>query len=116
MSMIRGANDTGQSVLVERRRHDRRKSDRRQPDRASPPESAPDSPKVLNMCTARERQVLALLSQGMTNKQIARALGIAEDTVKKHLHHVYGKLEVHRRALLMIAVPAQSWADTPSVE
>jgi DNA-binding CsgD family transcriptional regulator len=43
-----------------------------------------------------------LLTQGMTNKQIANKLGIAEDTVKKHLQHVYKKLGVRRRALLII--------------
>ncbi len=89
--------------FVERRGHNRRKSDRRQP-------------KILSPCTPRERQVLALLLQGMTNKQIAQTLGIEEDTVKKHLQHVYDKLAVRRRALLMIAVPARSRADTPSVE
>ena len=128
MSKIREANGTGQYVLaaiastppewplIERRRNDRRKSDRRQPDRVRPPVSALHAPKVVRSCTPRERQVLALLLQGMSNKQIAQTLGIAEDTVKKHLQHVYRKLEVHRRALLMIGVPAHSWADTPSVE
>jgi DNA-binding NarL/FixJ family response regulator len=89
--------------LVERRRNDRRTSDRRQP-------------KIPSTCTPRERQVLALLLRGMTNRQIAQTLGIEEDTVKKHLQHVYDKLEVRRRALVMIAVPAHSSAGTPSVE
>jgi DNA-binding NarL/FixJ family response regulator len=39
---------------------------------------------------------------GMTNKQIAQDLSIAEDTVKKHLQHIYKKVGVHRRTLLMI--------------
>jgi DNA-binding NarL/FixJ family response regulator len=52
----------------------------------------------------------------MTNKQIAQTLGIEEDTVKKHLQHVYDKLAVRRRALVMIAVPEHSSAATPSVE
>lgn len=128
MSKIRGANGSVQCVLaaavpsscdwplVERRRNDRRKSDRRQQDGARPPESALHASKVVRSCTPRERQVLTLLVQGMTNKQIAQILGIAEDTVKKHLHHVYRKLDVHRRALLMIGVPTRSWGDTSSVE
>jgi DNA-binding NarL/FixJ family response regulator len=86
---------------VERRSSDRRKSDRRQP-------------KVLSTCTPRERQVLALLLQGMTNKQIALALDIEEDTVKKHLQHIYDKMAVRRRALVMIAVPERSSAHTRS--
>lgn len=92
--------------LADRRSNDRRRSDRRQQDRVRPPESALRTAKVVRSCTPREREVLALLLQGMTNKQIAQSLGIAEDTVKKHLQHVYRKLEVHRRALLMIGVPA----------
>lgn len=51
--------------------------------------------------TAREREVLALLKQGMSNKQIARELGVMEDTVKKHLQHVYDKVGIRRRTLLL---------------
>jgi len=47
--------------------------------------------------SARERQVLALLAQGMANKQIARALGIAERTVKVHVGHVFRHLGVADR-------------------
>ena len=79
---------------VERRRGDRRKGDRRGADL--------NSHNVAHLCTARERQTLALLLLGMTNKQIAQDLRIAEDTVKKHLQHIYRKVGVHRRALLMI--------------
>jgi DNA-binding CsgD family transcriptional regulator len=49
-----------------------------------------------------EHQAAQLVLRGMTNKQIARSLGIAEDTVKKHLHRVYMKLGVRRRALLIV--------------
>jgi DNA-binding CsgD family transcriptional regulator len=52
--------------------------------------------------TGRERDIVNLLMQGMTNRQVARALGIAEGTVKKHLHHVYRKVGVRSRAMLII--------------
>ena len=83
---------------IERRKVDRRASDRRR--QASQPDGplAPES----GVCTDRELQIVRLLTQGMTNKQIANKLGIAEDTVKKHLQHVYKKLGVRRRALLII--------------
>jgi RNA polymerase sigma factor (sigma-70 family) len=48
--------------------------------------------------TAREREVLALLSQGMTNKEIAEALVISENTVKRHLKAIFAKLEVNTRS------------------
>ncbi|HUR51236.1 MAG TPA: alpha/beta fold hydrolase [Mycobacteriales bacterium] len=47
--------------------------------------------------TARERDVLALLGEGMANKQIARRLGISEKTVKNHVTAVLGKLGVGDR-------------------
>ena len=45
----------------------------------------------------REREVLALVSQGLANKQIARRLGIAERTVKAHLTRVFQVLGVADR-------------------
>lgn len=47
--------------------------------------------------TAKEMEVLALLAQGHSNKQIARALYVSDATVKTHLQHIYGKLEVQSR-------------------
>jgi len=48
--------------------------------------------------TTRELEVLALLKQGMTNKEIAEALVISENTVKRHLKAVFTKLEVNTRS------------------
>lgn len=47
--------------------------------------------------TAREQEVLVLLSQGLANKQIARALQISEHTVKFHISSLYAKLGVASR-------------------
>jgi DNA-binding CsgD family transcriptional regulator len=48
--------------------------------------------------TARERDVLALVAQGRSNKEIAVALTISERTVNTHLVHIFGKLDVSSRA------------------
>jgi DNA-binding CsgD family transcriptional regulator len=45
----------------------------------------------------REHAVLRLLGEGRSNKEIARALHLSENTVKTHLAKVYGKLGVGRR-------------------
>jgi DNA-binding NarL/FixJ family response regulator len=50
------------------------------------------------LLTYREQQVLSLLKQGQSNKQIATVLHIAEATVKNHVHHVLEKLHVATRA------------------
>ena len=48
--------------------------------------------------SAREREVLALVAKGTSNREIARELFISEATVKTHLTHLYGKLGVSDRA------------------
>ena len=45
----------------------------------------------------RELEVLDLLANGLSNKQIAKTLVISVETVKKHLKNIYGKLGVHSR-------------------
>jgi DNA-binding NarL/FixJ family response regulator len=47
--------------------------------------------------SAREIEVLSLVSQGATNREIGRQLHISEATVKSHLLHIYGKLRVGDR-------------------
>ncbi|MFS0726139.1 helix-turn-helix transcriptional regulator [Paenibacillus sp. 1P07SE] len=47
--------------------------------------------------TPREREVLVLLAQGWSNKELALRLGLAEGTVKIHLNRIYDKLGVKRR-------------------
>ena len=47
--------------------------------------------------TSREAQVLSLITDGATNKEVGRQLGISARTVQKHLEHIYDKLGTHRR-------------------
>jgi len=46
----------------------------------------------------REREVMALVTQGMTNKEISEKLFITTNTVKRHLKAIFEKLEVHTRS------------------
>ena len=54
--------------------------------------------RVSDPLTARERDVLAKISQGLSNKRIARALEISPETVKSHVKHIFLKLTVGTRA------------------
>jgi len=56
--------------------------------------SAPESPEAL---TERETEVLRLLAQGQSNKQIARALSVSEQTIKTHVSRILAKLGVQSR-------------------
>src|SRR5437868_2854300 len=55
------------------------------------------TPETIEALTEREMEVLRLLVQGHSNKEIARALQIAEDTVKVHVKHILAKLGVQSR-------------------
>jgi DNA-binding NarL/FixJ family response regulator len=48
--------------------------------------------------TPREREIMRLIDQGMSNKDIARHLGIGLATAKSHVHHILEKLHVHGRS------------------
>jgi NarL family two-component system response regulator LiaR len=47
--------------------------------------------------TAREEEALRLLSEGMSNQEIADALCVTVKTVETHLHHIFQKLGVKHR-------------------
>lgn len=59
--------------------------------------------------TQREREVIALIAVGLSNKEIAQRLDIATDTVKSHVRNVMDKLALHSR--LQIAAYAHSHDD-----
>jgi DNA-binding NarL/FixJ family response regulator len=66
------------------------------------PAAPPAPPRALDLLTAREREVLALIGQGRTNAEIARVLYVGEGTVKTHINHVFTKLNLRDRAAAII--------------
>ena len=62
---------------------------------ATPPRRGPELPDGL---TPREGEVLALISAGLSNAQIALELVISEATIKSHINHIFAKAGVHDRA------------------
>jgi DNA-binding NarL/FixJ family response regulator len=70
----------------------------RQPSALAPAPDGVTDLSALETLTPREREVLGLLIQGLTNRQIAEALLISANTTKKHVDHILQKLEVSTRA------------------
>ncbi len=52
--------------------------------------------------TPRERQVAFLVTRGLSNKDVARELGLSEGTVKIHLHNIFRKLGAKNRYGLIV--------------
>jgi DNA-binding CsgD family transcriptional regulator len=64
--------------------------------------------------TGRELEVLALVAQGRTNREIARALWLSPHTVRTHMQHIFEKLEVTTRAAAVVRVGATSGDHAPT--
>jgi two-component system, NarL family, nitrate/nitrite response regulator NarL len=58
------------------------------------------SQRLTQLLTIRERQVVLLIADGLSNKEIGRRLELSEGTVKIHLHNIYQKLHVNNRTSL----------------
>jgi DNA-binding NarL/FixJ family response regulator len=75
----------------------------------SEPASSPEA-----ALTGRQRQILALISEGLSNKQIAQRLSLGPSTVKNHVHGLLGRLQVARRSEAIARVrqgaEAASWS------
>lgn len=75
-------------------------------------ETDPEVAKIKSL-TQREREVVALIAEGLKNKQIAQRLFISETTVTHHLSSVYSKLGVSDRLELVIYAFANKLAGKP---
>jgi DNA-binding CsgD family transcriptional regulator len=65
--------------------------------------------------TIRENAVARLVARGLTNREVARKLGLADGTVKIHVHHILQKLGERKRSALwfkdrtFFATPRSGW-------
>jgi len=66
------------------------------------PGAAPEPPSALSKLTAREREIVSLIGEGLRNEEAARRLGITEKTVRNHLTVVFDKLGVSGRLELLV--------------
>jgi RNA polymerase sigma factor (sigma-70 family) len=92
----RSALEPGAVIVIELHHRDREEFHR---------SSASDSESVIEHLTPREREVLELVAEGMSNRAIAERLGNSEHTVKFHVSSLLGKLgAVTRAELVAIAI------------
>jgi LuxR family maltose regulon positive regulatory protein len=64
---------------------------------APAPAAGPDIPDPIEPLSERETEVLALIAQGLTNREVSQRLFISQGTVKAHTSNIYGKLGVRSR-------------------
>ncbi|MBR1172811.1 response regulator transcription factor [Bradyrhizobium sp. KB893862 SZCCT0404] len=77
------------------------------PDPVVSQEERANTDDMLATLTDRERQIMHLVSKGLSNKEIGRRLNIADGTIKQHLHNIFQKLEVSNRTVLAALAIAQ---------
>jgi ATP/maltotriose-dependent transcriptional regulator MalT len=68
------------------------------PARPLPRSQSVPAPKLIHGLSPRERDILALVGRGLTNKRIANTLTITPETVKSHVKRIFSKLDVRTRA------------------
>jgi two-component system response regulator NreC len=71
------------------------------PEAAQHPGSALPGSRGLNVLTARERQVLELIAQGLSNQDIGRQLGLSCKTIGRHRERIMNRLDLHSRTELV---------------
>lgn len=59
--------------------------------------SRPADPNGTDQLSPRETELLGLVAEGCTNKEVAQRLNISTDTVRSHLAHIFDKLHVRCR-------------------
>ena len=65
---------------------------------ARPPEAPPDTARAAILLTPREREVVTLIAQGFSNRQISEQLTLSVRTVERHIENVYNRLGISGRA------------------
>ncbi|MDH2347373.1 response regulator transcription factor [Bradyrhizobium sp. SSUT77] len=78
------------------------------------PEQGTNSENGLTALTERERQIMRLVSEGLSNKEVGRRLNITDGTIKVHLHNIFQKLEISNRTVLAaLAISQHDRATAP---
>ena len=63
----------------------------------------------MQLLTSREYEILRLIIEGLTNRDIAHKLSISQETVKSHIHHIMQKMQVKDRTQAAVQATRQGW-------
>jgi two-component system, NarL family, nitrate/nitrite response regulator NarL len=85
-------------------------------DQAMPRGQSAITENALTTLTDRERQIMRLVSEGLSNKEIGRRLNIADGTIKVHLHNIFQKLEISNRTVLAALAISQNDRAGPALD
>src|SRR5690606_31191772 len=66
------------------------------------PPGAVDNKAAVADLTVREREVLGLMCEGMSDEEIGEKLHLSRNTVRNHVATIYNKIDVHRRSAAII--------------
>ena len=76
----------------------------------------PNKQALLSYLTSREKEVLTLLTEGITYKGVADKLVISETTVKTHVNNIFQKLQVNDRTQAVLYALKYGLVDTPQMQ
>jgi two-component system nitrate/nitrite response regulator NarL len=105
-SVVAGQYWVGRDIVTDIVRHLRERAAALARRRPSPAESL----------TAREREIVAAVAAGDSNRQVAARLGLAEDTVKHHITNIFDKLGVSNRAEMAAYAASHGLVEPPPPE
>jgi two-component system nitrate/nitrite response regulator NarL len=79
------------------------------PDQAASGKQGEILERSVTALTVRECQIMRLVSEGLSNKEIGRRLNLSDGTIKVHLHHIFQKLEIGNRTALAALANRGLW-------
>lgn len=76
-------------------------------------ENEPTAERLVGTLTERQKEVACLLTEGLTEAEVARRLFVSPSTVHEHVRHIYDRLGCRRQAQLVALILRSGICDRP---